>query len=62
MRSGTICCISHFNANDNGVSPSESRKFKLTVATPSLGPAVIVSKNEERSQINYIEHNVVNCN
>lgn len=45
IRSGTICCMSHFNANDNGVSPSESRRFKLTVATPSLVLAAIVSKN-----------------
>lgn len=37
--------MSHFNANDNGVSPRESRRFKLTVATPTFVPAVIVSKN-----------------
>lgn len=44
MRSGTICCMSDFNANDNGVSPNESRRFKLIVEKPSLGSAVIVSK------------------
>lgn len=38
--------MSDFNVNDNGVSPNESRKFKLTVENPSLGSAVIVSKNE----------------
>ncbi|KAE9537223.1 hypothetical protein AGLY_006246 [Aphis glycines] len=41
MRSGTMCCMSDFNANDKGVSPSESRRFKLTVDNPSLGSAVI---------------------
>lgn len=44
MRSGTICCMSDFNANDKGVSPSESRRFKLTVEKPLLGSAIIVSK------------------
>lgn len=44
MRSGTICCMSDFNAKDKGVSPNESRRFKLTVEKPLLGSAIIVSK------------------
>lgn len=46
MRSGTICCISDFKANDNGISPSESRRFKSIAENPSLGCAVMVSKNK----------------
>jgi hypothetical protein len=40
-----MCCISDFNAKDNGESPSESRRFKLTIENPSLGSAVMVSKH-----------------
>lgn len=46
MRSGTMCCMSDFNADDRGVSPSESRIFKLIVENPSFGSAVMVSKIE----------------
>lgn len=36
--------MSDFRANDNDVSPNESRRFKLITENPSLGSAVIVSK------------------
>lgn len=51
MRSGTICCMSDFNAKDKGVSPSESRRFKLTVGKPLLGSAIIVSKFKLQTHI-----------